>query len=297
MVQGLTALALTRHTPVAGKSVLVNAAAGGVGTLLIELLKRAGAHQVIAAASTEAKRQYALGLGADAAVDYTADGWTERVREITTGAGPDVVFESVGGSVTMDSLSVLGPRGVIVVYGALNIQSFSLGIPELLQLIFKNQAVLGFAVAPLLTPQALHDDLKLLFELAMRAEDSRGGGPSPVLSGRGRRSHVDHGRRGSAEGATALGRQGRPMKRPMRSTERAAMLCLLVRLREAAGINQTTLAARLRITQSQVSKFERGERTLDVLRLRAWLLALGIEWTPFADALDQELGRLDVLID
>jgi transcriptional regulator with XRE-family HTH domain len=72
---------------------------------------------------------------------------------------------------------------------------------------------------------------------------------------------------------------------------------MLVQLREAAGINQTTLAGRLGITQSEVSKFERGERALDVLRLRAWLRALRVEWTLFAAVLDQVLGRLDVFVD
>ncbi len=75
------------------------------------------------------------------------------------------------------------------------------------------------------------------------------------------------------------------------------MLRKLVQLREAAGINQTTLAARLGITQSEVSKFERGERALDALRLRAWLHALGVEWTPFADTFDQQRGRLGVFVD
>ena len=72
------------------------------------------------------------------------------------------------------------------------------------------------------------------------------------------------------------------------------MLRMLVQLREVAGVNQTTLAARLGITQSEVSKFERGERALDVLRLRTWLRALGVEWTLFAAVLDQVLDRLDV---
>jgi transcriptional regulator with XRE-family HTH domain len=75
------------------------------------------------------------------------------------------------------------------------------------------------------------------------------------------------------------------------------MLRVLVQLREAAGVNQTMLAARLGITQSEVSKFERGERALDVRRLRAWVHALGVEWTPFADALGQPLGRLDAFVD
>ena len=68
---------------------------------------------------------------------------------------------------------------------------------------------------------------------------------------------------------------------------------MLVQLREEAGLDQTTLADRLGITQSEVSKFERGERALDVLRLRSWLRALGIEFAAFARALDQELDRLD----
>ena len=166
MVQGLTALALTRHTPVTGKTVLVSAAAGGVGGLLLQLLRQAGARRIIALASTPEKRALTLRLGADAAVDYTAPGWTEQVRTLTDGMGPDVVLESVGGDVTAAALAVLAPRGVMVVYGALNIQRFSLGVPELLQLIFKNQAVLGFALVTLLTPETLRADLELLFQKA-----------------------------------------------------------------------------------------------------------------------------------
>jgi transcriptional regulator with XRE-family HTH domain len=67
------------------------------------------------------------------------------------------------------------------------------------------------------------------------------------------------------------------MRRSAQSREQAATLRLLVGLRLAAGVNQTTLAARLGITQSEVSKFERGERALDDCRVRAWLRALEIE--------------------
>jgi DNA-binding transcriptional regulator YiaG len=82
------------------------------------------------------------------------------------------------------------------------------------------------------------------------------------------------------------------MHGPLLSRQQATMLRMLVRMREAAGLKQTTLADRLGITQSEVSKFERGERALDVLRLRAWLLALGVAFPLFAEALDQELDRL-----
>jgi transcriptional regulator with XRE-family HTH domain len=87
------------------------------------------------------------------------------------------------------------------------------------------------------------------------------------------------------------------MRRPTQLTQQAATLQVLVRLRMAAGVNQTALAARLGITQSEVSKFERGERALDQRRLAAWLHALDIEWTRFAGALDQALGREDACVE
>ena len=67
------------------------------------------------------------------------------------------------------------------------------------------------------------------------------------------------------------------MKRSALSREQAATPQVLLRLRVPAGVNQTTLAARLGITQSEVSKFERGERALDDRRLLAWLHALQVE--------------------
>ena len=66
------------------------------------------------------------------------------------------------------SLEALAAQGRIVVYGALNIQSFSLGVPELLRLIFRNQSLTGFALAPLLTPDGLRTALSELFDLAAR---------------------------------------------------------------------------------------------------------------------------------
>jgi len=70
------------------------------------------------------------------------------------------------------------------------------------------------------------------------------------------------------------------MRRSAPSSEQAATLQRLVQLRAAAGVNQTALAARLGITQSEVSKFERGERALDERRLRAWIDALGVSRRP-----------------
>jgi transcriptional regulator with XRE-family HTH domain len=86
------------------------------------------------------------------------------------------------------------------------------------------------------------------------------------------------------------------MRQPVWSKQQAVLLRMLAQLREDASLNQGALADRLGITQSEVSKFERGERVLDALRLRAWLHALGIEFASFAAALDRELDRLDAFL-
>ena len=91
-------------------------------------------------------------------------------------------------------------------------------------------------------------------------------------------------------GPGRLGVKGRPLRcNPSRSRQRTLMLRLLIQLRDDAGLDQTTLAHRLDITQSEVSKYERGERNLDVLRLREWLHALEVELPAFVNALDQQL--------
>ena len=166
MVQGLTALYLVRIASPRGKRVLINAAAGGVGSLLVQLAKRAGAESVIAGASTQDKIAFASGLGADIGINYTEDDWADQLH----GLSADIIYESVGGAVTTASLNALAPLGQLVIYGALNIQSFNLGVPELLGLIFKNQSVTGFAVAPLLNAETVKAGLDELITLAARNE-------------------------------------------------------------------------------------------------------------------------------
>ena len=167
MVQGLSALYLVRQAPPAGKTVLVNAAAGGVGSLLVQMAKRGGARRLIGAASTEDKLAFVRSLGADAGVNYTLPDWGEALKAASDGVGPDLIYELSGGAVTAESLRFLAPLGRIVIYGALNIQSFEFGIPELLTLIFKNQSVTGFAFEPLLTPERLQVDLRDVFDLVV----------------------------------------------------------------------------------------------------------------------------------
>ena len=119
LVQGLTAWHLLRTSArmVPGESVVVHAAAGGVGSLAVQLAKLWGAGRVIAVASSEEKRQLALDLGADVAVDSDPANLTAALREANGGKRVDIVLEMVGGPTTDASLRALAPFGRLVVYG------------------------------------------------------------------------------------------------------------------------------------------------------------------------------------
>jgi NADPH2:quinone reductase len=116
MLQGLTAHYLCRSTfPVtAGTVAVVHAAAGGVGLLLTQMIKRLGG-TVIATTSTAAKAELAKGAGADEVTGYAE--FPMAVRDVTGGKGADVVFDGVGKATFDASLSVLRPRGMMVLFG------------------------------------------------------------------------------------------------------------------------------------------------------------------------------------
>jgi NADPH2:quinone reductase len=112
LADGRTALGLVRAASLApGDRVLVTAAAGGVGSLLVQLARAAGVKQVVAAAGGERKLALAAGLGADATVDYTRPGWADALD------GLDVGFDGVGGDVAADLLAAMTPGGRVLVYG------------------------------------------------------------------------------------------------------------------------------------------------------------------------------------
>ncbi len=119
IVQGTTAWHLYRTSGrvAGGESVVVHGAAGGVGSLAVQLGHALGAGRVIATASSEEKRALALELGADVAVDPAAEGLTERLIEANDGRPVDVVFEMSGGEVFDASYQALAPFGRIVAYG------------------------------------------------------------------------------------------------------------------------------------------------------------------------------------
>ena len=100
----------------AGETLLVLGAAGGTGMAAVQLGKLMGA-RVIAAASTEAKRNAALAAGADAALDYGAPDWRDRLKELTAGAGVQVIFDGVGGDIGPLAFRSLAWRGRYLVIG------------------------------------------------------------------------------------------------------------------------------------------------------------------------------------
>ncbi|MFE5705400.1 zinc-binding alcohol dehydrogenase family protein [Rhodococcus koreensis] len=120
LVQGATAWHMLRSCAhlQPGETVVVNAAAGGVGTMAVQLAKHWGAGRVIATASTPEKRQLALDLGADVAIDYTTDDdLTAALRDANNGKKVDVVLDATGGPVFDQSLAALAPLGRLVLIG------------------------------------------------------------------------------------------------------------------------------------------------------------------------------------
>ena len=101
---------------------MVHAAAGGVGSLAVQLAKAWGAGRVIATASSPDKRQLALDLGADVAVDANAANMTDALREANGGRRVDVVLDMTGGRITDESVAALAPFGRLAFYGMANRQ-------------------------------------------------------------------------------------------------------------------------------------------------------------------------------
>jgi NADPH:quinone reductase len=119
MLQGMTAHYLVNSTYAVGPGTvaLVHAAAGGVGQLLVQLVKAKGG-RVIATAGSADKLEIARGLGADAAINYREAGdLAARVREANGGSGVDVAYDGVGKATFDASLASLRPRGMMVLFG------------------------------------------------------------------------------------------------------------------------------------------------------------------------------------
>jgi NADPH:quinone reductase len=145
ILQGVTAYSLLHHCAHVeeGETVAIEAAAGGTGSLAVQLAKRAGA-KVVALASSEEKRALAERLGADATADSRADDLKEAILEANGGERVDVVLH-MSGTGFEPELKALGPLGRMVVFGNAGRQPNQLETNYLLQ---TSKSVIGFWLVP-----------------------------------------------------------------------------------------------------------------------------------------------------
>jgi NADPH2:quinone reductase len=124
-----------------GETVLIHAAAGGIGHLAVQLAKLLGAGTVIATANSPAKLDFARACGADIGIDYTEPDWPDQVRAAAP-QGVDVVLDSAGGEVLRQSIDLLAPFGRVVMYGAASGQLIDLPVRSL----FALKSLAGFSL-------------------------------------------------------------------------------------------------------------------------------------------------------
>jgi NADPH:quinone reductase len=131
MLQGMTAQYLLRSTyrVQPGETILVHAAAGGVGLILCQWARKLGV-TVIGTVGSDEKAELAREHGCTHPIVYTRENFTERVRELTNGEGVPVVYDSVGKDTFMGSLDSLRPRGLLVLFGQSSgsVPPFDLGL-------------------------------------------------------------------------------------------------------------------------------------------------------------------------
>ena len=141
--------------------LLVLGAAGGVGIAAVQIGKLLGA-RVIAAASTEEKLKFAIRFGADATVDYTRADWRDAIKSLTNGHGPDVIFDPVGGDVSLQAFRSIAWRGrhLVVGFAAGIIPALPFNLP-----LLKGGALLGVDLAqiPRREPEAQKRVMSQLF--------------------------------------------------------------------------------------------------------------------------------------
>ena len=168
LIQGLSAYLLLSYAAKVrpGESILVHAAAGGVGNLLVQIAKLMDAGDVFGTAGTRQKRDRIKTYGVDYAIDYNSSNWHEEILEITDGRGIDIILDPIGESATAQNLSCLGVEGRFVNYGWLSGNYPSLTEKQCKTLLFNNQSVSGFAVNVVMErhPDLVESAFKQLFD-------------------------------------------------------------------------------------------------------------------------------------
>jgi NADPH2:quinone reductase len=170
LVGGLTARSLLRLSArlEPGESVVIQAAAGGTGSLAVQLAKRMGAGRVIALASSPEKRELAMRLGADAAVDSRSEELRDQIIEANGGQPVDVVLEMAGGQAFEQCLRALAPFGRIVAFGIASREQNQVATGALMR---HSTAVVGFWLMHLLArPDELRAGITEIFDAVASGE-------------------------------------------------------------------------------------------------------------------------------
>jgi NADPH2:quinone reductase len=189
LLQGLTAVALVepcaRIEP--GETIVVEAAAGGTGTIAVQVAKAAGA-RVIGLASSEEKRKLVEGLGADVCIDSRSDDLGAAIREANGGERVDAVLHMSGGDAFDAEMGVLAPLGRMVVFGIASREQREVSTAALLR---GSKAVIGFWLLHLLARRDLAASMigKLLGAVAAGEIEVTIGGVYPLSEAA--RAHED----------------------------------------------------------------------------------------------------------
>jgi NADPH2:quinone reductase len=185
LIQGLTADAILRVSArmEPGESVVVNAAAGGTGSLAVQIARSMGAGNIIALASTEEKRKLTLDLGAHVAVDSQSDDLKGEVLAANDGKPVDVVLEMAGGQAFEDLLRSLAPFGRLVTFGIASREENKVKTGHLMR---NTRAVIGFWLVHLLQrPELVRQSIEHVLGAAGRGELSTVlGGTHPLSDAR-----------------------------------------------------------------------------------------------------------------
>jgi NADPH2:quinone reductase len=197
VLQGTTAWHLLKTSAQLreGESVVVHAAAGGVGTIAVQLAKKFGAGRVIGLASSEEKRELVTRLGADATVDSGAEDLTAALREANGGPRVDVVLEMVGGRAFEQSLEALAPFGRLVHFGQAGREGAPAVDPG--RLMGTSRGVLGFWLVHMMRrPDLMTEAMEGMFQMVLNGElEPIVGGTYPLDEAR--RAHEDLRARGT----------------------------------------------------------------------------------------------------
>ena len=147
LVQGLTAYFLLEVAPLRhGESVLVNAAAGGVGSLAVQIARLKGAGTVVGTASTDEKRRFVTeDLGATVAVDYTQPGWAQAVKDANGGRGIDVFLDATG-DIAGEGFDALAEGGRYLFYGAQSGRMSDVPGSRFGMMLGRNQSIIGYSL-------------------------------------------------------------------------------------------------------------------------------------------------------